>query len=88
MRTYDISPLWGSTIDFAGFFGLVDGAQHTVGDDSYLPHVECLSDDRYRISRALADSFHDEIAITAEQSLLLRAAPAIMAVPTHPPRAI
>ena len=56
MRTYDINPLWGSTIDFAGFFGLVDGAQHTVGDDSYLPRdVECLSDDRYRISRALAD---------------------------------
>ncbi len=56
MRTYGISPLWRSTIGFDRFLDLVDAARHAAGDANYPPpaNVERLSDDRYRISLALA----------------------------------
>jgi molecular chaperone IbpA len=70
MRTYDISPLWRSTIGFDRFFDLVDAARH-AGDDNYPPcNVERLSDNRYQISLALAGFSPDEIAVTAEQNVL------------------
>ena len=50
MRTYDFTPLWGSTIGFERFFDLVDAAQQPGGDDNYPPcNVERLSEDRYQI---------------------------------------
>ena len=71
MRTYDLNPLWRSTIGFDRFFDLVDAAQHAGGDDNYPPcNVERLSEDRYQISLALAGFSPDEIAITAEQNVL------------------
>ena len=72
MRTYNISPLWRrSTIGFDRFLDLVDAARHAAGDANYPPcNVERLSDDRYRISLALAGFSPDDIAITAEQNVL------------------
>jgi molecular chaperone IbpA len=71
MRTYNIAPLWRSTIGFDRLFNQVQAAQHPAGDDNYPPcNVERLSDDRYRISLALAGFSADEIAITAEQNVL------------------
>ena len=71
MRTYNIAPLWRSTIGFDRLFNQVQAAQHAAGDDNYPPcNVERLSDDRYRISLALAGFSADEIAITAEQNVL------------------
>ncbi|MET4717189.1 molecular chaperone IbpA [Bradyrhizobium japonicum] len=71
MRTYNISPLWRSTIGFDRVFDLVDAARHTAGEANYPPcNVERLSDDRYRISLALAGFSPDEITVTAEQSVL------------------
>ena len=71
MRTYGISPLWRSTIGFDRFLDLVDAARHAAGDDNYPPcNVERLSDDRYRISLALAGFSPADIAITAEQNVL------------------
>ena len=71
MRTYDLNPLWRSTIGFDRFFDLVDAAQHASSDDNYPPcNVERLSEDRYQISLALAGFSPDEIAITAEQNVL------------------
>ena len=68
MRTYDIGPLWRSTVGFDRLFDLVDAARHAAGDDNYPPcNVERLSSDRYRISLALEGFSPDEIAITAEQ---------------------
>ena len=70
MRTYDITPLWRPTIGFDRFFDLA-AAQHAAGDDNYPPcNLERLSDDRYRISLALAGFSPDEITITAEQNVL------------------
>jgi len=71
MRTYDLNPLWRSTIGFDRFFDLVDAAQHTGTDDNYPPcNVERLGEDRYQISLALAGFAPDEIALTAEQNVL------------------
>jgi molecular chaperone IbpA len=71
MRTYNIAPLWRSTIGFDRLFNQVQAAQHAAGDDNYPPcNVKRLSDDRYRISLALAGFSADEIAITAEQNVL------------------
>jgi molecular chaperone IbpA len=71
MRTYDLNPLWRSTVGFDRFFDLVDAAQHAGSDDNYPPcNIERLTDDRYQISLALAGFSPDEIAITAEQNVL------------------
>src|SRR3981081_1870685 len=71
MRTYDLNPLWRSTIGFDRFFDLVDAAWHAGGDDNYPPcNVERLGEDRYQISLALAGFAPDEIALTAEQNVL------------------
>jgi molecular chaperone IbpA len=71
MRTYDLNPLWRSTVGFDRFFDLVDAAQHAGSDDNYPPvNVERLAEDRYQISLALAGFSPDEIALTAEQNVL------------------
>ncbi|PDT64382.1 heat-shock protein [Bradyrhizobium ottawaense] len=71
MRRYNISPLWRSTIGFDRVFDLFDAARHTAGEANYPPcNIERLSDDRYRISLALAGFSPDEITVTAEQSVL------------------
>jgi molecular chaperone IbpA len=71
--TYDFAPLWRSTIGFDRLFDLVDAAQQTGTEDkdNYPPcNVERLAEDRYQISLAVAGFSADEIAITAEQSVL------------------
>jgi molecular chaperone IbpA len=69
--TYDFAPLWRSTIGFDRLFDLVDAAQQAGAEDNYPPcNVERLGEDRYQISLAVAGFTPDEIAITAEQSVL------------------
>jgi molecular chaperone IbpA len=56
MRTYDLSPLFRSTIGFDRLFDLVETAQR-AGEDHYPPYnIERLSDDRYQITLAVAGS--------------------------------
>jgi molecular chaperone IbpA len=70
MRTYDLNPLWRSTIGFDRLFDFLDEIQHRT-EDNYPPYnIERLSDDRYQISLALAGFSPDEIAVTAEQNVL------------------
>jgi molecular chaperone IbpA len=70
MRTYDLSPLFRSTIGFDRLFGLVEAAQHAA-EDNYPPYnIERLGDDRYQITLALAGFAPNEIAITAEQNVV------------------
>jgi molecular chaperone IbpA len=69
--TYDFAPLWRSTIGFDRLFDLVDAAQQASTEDNYPPcNVERLGEDRHQISLAVAGFSPDEIAITAEQSVL------------------
>ena len=70
MRTYDLNPLWRSTIGFDRVFSLLDETQHRA-EDNYPPYnIERLGEDRYQISLALAGFGPDEIAVTAEQNVL------------------
>jgi molecular chaperone IbpA len=70
MRTYDLNPLWRSTIGFDRLFDLLDETQHRT-EDNYPPYnIERLGEDRYQISLALAGFSPDEIAVTAEQNVL------------------
>jgi len=69
--TYDLAPLWRSTIGFDRFLDLVDAAQQSGNDDNYPPcNVERLGEDRYQISLALAGFSPDDVAVTAEQNVL------------------
>jgi molecular chaperone IbpA len=72
MRTYDLSPLWRSTIGFDHLFNLLDDTARWSGEDQHYPpyNIERTGDDRYQISLALAGFLPDEIAITAEQTVL------------------
>jgi molecular chaperone IbpA len=69
MRTYDVTPLWRSTVGFDRIFDLLDETQRTV-EEHYPPYnIERLGEDHYQISLALAGFSPDEIAITAEQNV-------------------
>jgi molecular chaperone IbpA len=70
MRTYDLDPLWRSTIGLDRLFDLLDETQHRT-EETYPPYnIERLGEDRYQITLALAGFKPDEIAVTAEQNLL------------------
>src|ERR1700752_4755425 len=70
MRTYDLSPLWRSTIGFDRLFDLAEMAQR-VGEDNYPPYnIERLAEDRYQISLAVAGFAPSDIAITAEHNVV------------------
>ena len=70
MRTYDFSPLWRSTIGFDRLFDLAEIAQR-AGEDNYPPYnIERLTDDRYKITLAVAGFSPDEISVTAEYNVV------------------
>jgi molecular chaperone IbpA len=70
MRTYDLTPLFRSTIGFDRLFDFIEAAQR-AGEENYPPfNIERLGDDRYQISLAVAGFSPDEISITAEQSVV------------------
>jgi molecular chaperone IbpA len=70
MRTYDLSPLFRSTIGFDRLFTLAEMAQRG-GEENYPPYnIERLAEDRYQIALAVAGFSPDEISITAEQNVL------------------
>ena len=70
MRTYDLNPLWRSTIGFDRLFDLLGKTQHRT-EDNYPPYnIERLREDRYQTSLALAGFSPDEIAATAGQNVL------------------
>jgi len=67
MRTFDFTPLYRSTVGFDQLFNLVDSFERP----DWPPYdIEKLSDDRYRISMAVAGFKQSEIEITQEGSTL------------------
>ena len=70
MRTYDLAPLFRSTIGFDRLFDLAETAQR-VTEEGYPPYnIERLAEDRYQITLAVAGFSPDEISITAEQNVV------------------
>lgn len=71
MRTYDLTPLWRSTVGFDRLFDLIDNPVRWSGEHNYPPYdIERTGEDHYRISLAVAGFTPDDITITAEQSTL------------------
>jgi molecular chaperone IbpA len=65
MRTYDFSPLYRSAIGFDRLAQLFDEAQRA--DSSYPPYnIELVSEDKYRITMAVAGFDRSEIEIVTE----------------------
>jgi len=72
MRTYDFSPLYRSTIGFDRLFDMLDqAARVTPMTPNWPPYnVEKVSDDRYRITMAVAGFAPDEIELTQHENTL------------------
>ena len=70
MRTFDLAPLWRSTVGFDRLFDLLDQSSRWE-ETGYPPYnIERTGDDRYRITLALAGFVPEEVTITAEQNVL------------------
>ena len=73
MRTgFDFSPYRRSTVGFDRLFDFLENAGRTEQADNYPPYdIEKLSDDRYRITLAVAGFSSADIDITARQNMLI-----------------
>lgn len=70
MRSFDFTPYRRSTIGFDRLFEFLESANREQADN-YPPYdIEKLSDDRYRITLAVAGFAPGDIDITARQNLL------------------
>ncbi len=73
MRSYDLSPLFRSTVGFDRVTRLLEAAMN--GEDNgnaYPPYnIEKLGDDNYRITMAVAGFSINDIDITAHPNLLI-----------------
>jgi molecular chaperone IbpA len=70
MRNFDFTPYRRSTIGFDSLFEFLENASREQADN-YPPYdIEKLSDDRYRITLAVAGFSANDIDITARQNLL------------------
>ncbi|VAW74606.1 16 kDa heat shock protein A [hydrothermal vent metagenome] len=72
MRTLDLSPLFRSSIGFDHLESMLDSAVHgSKNQTSYPPYnIEVVSEDRYRITMAVAGFKQEEVDITSEQNTL------------------
>jgi len=70
MRSYDFSPLYRSAIGFDRLAQLAEAALRTE-QTGYPPYnIELVSEDRYRISMAVAGFSRDELDIESEKNTL------------------
>lgn len=73
MRTYDLTPLFRSTVGFDRWSNLFEAALRA--DDSaggYPPYnIEKMGDDKYRIMMAVAGFGENDIEVTAQDNLLV-----------------
>lgn len=67
MRTFDFTPLYRSAIGFDRLANLFDSALQAEGQPSYPPYnIELVSEDKYRITMALAGFSQAELDIEVE----------------------
>ncbi|BBF93566.1 Hsp20 family protein [Blastochloris tepida] len=74
MRTFDLAPLYRSTIGFDRLFSLLDQSAGAESTPSYPPYnIERTGENAYRISIAVAGFTGEDLSIEArEQSLTVR----------------
>lgn len=71
MRTFDLTPYRRSTVGFDRLFDLIENSTRANQGDNYPPfNIERLSEDKYRVTLAVAGFREDELDIVAQQNLL------------------
>ena len=72
MRTFDISPLYRSTVGFDRLFDMLDQTARVEPMTNWPPYnIEKAGDDQYRITMAVAGFSPEEIELTQHGSALL-----------------
>lgn len=72
MRNVDLSPLYRSFIGFDHLASLLDSANRTEKSNGYPPYnIESVSEDKYRITMAIAGFSENELEIQSEQNTLI-----------------
>jgi molecular chaperone IbpA len=72
MRTFDISPLYRSTVGFDRLFDMLDQTTRVEPMTNWPPYnIDKAGDDHYRITMAVAGFSPDEIELTQHESNLL-----------------
>ena len=70
MRTFDLSPLYRSTVGFDRLAQML-GEASTVESPTYPPYnIERLGDNEYRITMAVAGFGQDDVSIEVKQNAL------------------
>jgi molecular chaperone IbpA len=71
MRTFDLAPLYRSTVGFDRLFSLLDQVAGMEAAPSYPPYnIERTGDNAYRITLALAGFTDADLSIEAKQNTL------------------
>ena len=71
-NVFDLAPLHRSSIGFDRLFDLLENAARTPAVDNWPPYDTVrLSDDRYRITMAVAGFSRDELDISVQPNLLV-----------------
>ena len=71
MRTYDLSPLYRSTVGFDRLFSMLDQASGAESVPGYPPYnIERTGENNYRISVAVAGFAEPELSIESRENTL------------------
>ncbi|MGE5536454.1 MAG: Hsp20 family protein [Acidobacteriota bacterium] len=68
MRTFDLAPLYRSTVGFDRLFSMLDGFEATPGYPPY--NIERTGENAYRISVAVAGFSENELSIEVKENTL------------------
>jgi molecular chaperone IbpA len=68
MRTFDLAPLYRSTVGFDRLFSMLDGFESAPGYPPY--NIERTSENEYRISIAVAGFAENELSIESKENTL------------------
>ena len=71
MRTIDLSPLYRSFIGSDHLASMIDAAARNEKQTSYPPYnIELVSEDKYRITMAVAGFAQDDVEIVVQENTL------------------
>ena len=71
MRQFDLTPLYRSTVGFDRLFALLDNQASVNQGSAYPPYnIERVSDDKYRITMAVAGFKDEELTVEVKENTL------------------
>lgn len=72
MRTFDLSPLFRTTVGFDRLNHLLDAAQSVDGSSGYPPYnIEKIDEDSYGVTMAVAGFAEDDLDVTVKDDVLI-----------------